>query len=213
LSYNIIISPGDIKKTNSMYFRLARTDRHSKQKKNIMNAKNILLRISDILKLSNNIKELAMYLCKKGFKEKLVRGRTIENLVIACLYYAIRKLSIPITFKEIASENERYIKIMYKKLISTFNLKLPVVNPLIFASRYIRELVLDFNFERKVSDIIQKIPSIVKSGLNPIVLCATIIYLISKAEQVNLSQKKISKITGITETSIRNNVKRIKQYL
>jgi len=200
---------------NLDYFRLAKRDRKSKKKQNISKARIILLRISANLRLSENIKQLGMYLCKKTFKKKNIQGYAIENVVASCLYYACRSFNLPISFKEIVGEtsyNSRIFERSYKMLMATFNLKNPIVNPLVFVSRYVTELGLSFDFERKVLIVIQKIPSVIRSGLNPIVLCASVIYLISKNENIKVKQNEIAKITGITEISIRNNYRKLKLY-
>jgi len=219
ISYTTHIFYNDIKTLNSRFSRLAKIDKtsksHAKKNRSLNSAQNILSRIATNLRLNSNIKELAMFFCRKALKENITRGRTIEGMVIACLYYACRKLSVPISFKEFVAESShdiRHIEKNYKCLVSTFNLKNPIVNPLIFATRYVSELGLSFDFERKVLIVIQKLPSVVKSGLSPIVLCSAVIYLVSKNENIKVKQKEIAKITGITELSIRNNFRKLKQY-
>ena len=220
ISFCTQIFLNDVKNHKSRFFRLVKIDltskRNAKKNRSLISAQKTLSRIGANLKLSNNIRELAMFFCKKAFKENIVRGKSVESMVVSCLYYACRKLSVPVSFKELVKEtlyDERYIQKTYKRLISTFQLKVPLVNPNMFISRYVSELGLSFDIEKKVLTVIQKIPSIVKSGLNPIVLCASVIYLVSKMENINITQKEISRIAGITETSIRNNFRKLKQYV
>jgi transcription initiation factor TFIIIB Brf1 subunit/transcription initiation factor TFIIB len=50
-------------------------------------------------------------------------------------------------------------------------------------------------------------------GQDPKGICATVIYLISKLENINLLQKDIVKVLGITDQTLRNQYKRVKAFI
>ncbi|HEC36738.1 MAG TPA: transcription initiation factor IIB, partial [bacterium] len=75
------------------------------QKRNLLIATTELKRISSNLNLPNHVREEAMRLYIEAFKRKLLRGRSINAMVAACLYLACRKKEIPRTLQEILDES------------------------------------------------------------------------------------------------------------
>ncbi|GAJ22416.1 unnamed protein product, partial [marine sediment metagenome] len=61
---------------------------------------------------------------KEAFKKKLLRGRSINSMIAASIYLAIRLKRIPRTFQEIleeSSENAKDIRRCYRVLIRELN--------------------------------------------------------------------------------------------
>ena len=148
-----------------------------------------------------------MYLFRKAHKNRLLIGRTVEGMAASCLYYACRKLKKPISFKEIVKETSqktKRIQKIYRVLVRTFELKVPIMRPVDYLSKFIADLGLNYDFEKKVRAFIENLPFCLINGYNPIGICAGALYIIGKKEKLNLTQKKLSKVTGMTEATIRN---------
>lgn len=187
------------------------------QKRNLLIASTELKRISTNLNLPIYIRENAMRLYRDAFKKKLLRGRSINAMVAACLYLACRRKKLPRTLQEItdeASANAKDVRRSYTTLIREFNLKSPSTDPISLIPRYINELGLDSEIEQLTT----KILNIYKArfsigGKDPKGLCAGAIYLASKIKNKDTTQQKIVKTVGITEVTLRSRYKELKNKL
>ena len=186
-------------------------------KRNLLIATNELRRLAHILSLPFYIQKAALAVYKKAFQASLLRGRSILCMVAACIYYICKENGIPRTFQEIMREtsgNYKLAKKCYRILINTLNLKVPTYNPVAFVPRYIADLGLNNDVENLTIKIIQSfLTKTSVRGIDPKGLCAGAIYLVSKIKDLKVSQKKIGRIVGVTEVTIRARYKELKNNL
>ena len=69
-------------------------------------ALNEMDKLKDKLALTNAVIEKAAYIYRKAMEKKLVRGRSIQGLVAACLYASCRNTETPRTLDDIAKGNQ-----------------------------------------------------------------------------------------------------------
>ncbi len=182
-------------------------------KRNILIATTELKRIGSNLNLPDHVKKAAIKLYKKAFKRKLLRGRSINGMVAACLYYACREKKIPRTLQEIldqTSVSAKNVRRCYRTIIRELNLKAPSTDPVALIPRFIAELGLNAEAEKKTINILRMfITQYSISGKDPKGLCAGALYLISKAQNHRVSQKEIARLVGVTEVTLRSRYKEI----
>jgi len=187
------------------------------QKRNLLIASTELKRISTNLNLPIYVREDAMRLYREAFKKKLLRGRSINAMVAACLYLACRRKQLPRTLQEItneASANAKDVRRSYSTLIREFNLKSPSTDPVSLIPRYINDLELDSEIEQLTTKILNSYKARFSiSGKDPKGLCAGAIYLASKIKNKDTTQQKIVKTVGITEVTLRSRYKELKNKL
>ena len=187
------------------------------QKRNLLIASTELKRIGTNLNLPNYVREDAMRLYKEAFKRKLLRGRSINAMVAACLYLACRRKEIPRTLQEItneASANDKDVRRSYTTLIREFNLKSPSTDPVSLIPRYINELGLDSEIEQLTIKILKVYSSKYSvSGKDPKGLCAGAIYLACRIRNKDTTQQQIVESIGITEVTLRSRYKELKKKL
>ena len=158
-----------------------------------------------------------MRLYKDAFKNKLLRGRSINAMVAACLYLACRRKKIPRTLQEItneASANAKDVRRSYTTLVKEFNLKSPSTDPVSLVPRYINDLGLDSEIEQlttKILNVYSKKFSV--SGKDPKGLCAGAIYLACRIRNRETTQQQIVESVGITEVTLRSRYKELKTKL
>jgi len=183
------------------------------ESRNLIIALNELRRISNNLNLPKYIKESAFNLYKKAFKLKILKGRTIIGMVIACVYYSCKKMGLPRTFQEILNEspiNKKMVKMCYKTLINNLNLKAPSINPISLIPRFITDLGLNIDIERAAIKLLQS--NLEKNsicGKDPKGFCAGAIYFASKIKHVSISQKVIAQKVGVSEVTLRSRYKEL----
>ena len=182
-------------------------------KRNMLIATTELKRIGSNLNLPDHIKKSAIRLYKEAFKKKLLRGRSINGMVAACLYFACREKKIPRTLQEILDEtliNAKNVRRCYRTLIRELNLKAPSTDPISLIPRYIAELNLDAEIENTTIDILKKfVTNFSTSGKDPKGLCAGALYLVCKIRNKRISQKEIANLVGVTEVTLRSRYKEL----
>ena len=187
--------------------------RMSWDKRNMLIATTELKRIGSNLNLPNHVKKSAIRLYIEAFKRKLLRGRSINGMVAACLYFACREKKIPRTLQEILDEtsvNAKDVRRCYRTLIKELNLKVPSTDPISLIPRYIAELNLDTEDEKTTIKILQTFTSkFSTSGKDPKVLCAGALYLACKIRTKRISQKDIAVLVGVTEVTLRSRYKEL----
>jgi transcription initiation factor TFIIB len=174
-------------------------------KRNMLIATTELKRIGSNLNLPNHVKKAAIRLYIEAFKKKLLRGRSINGMVAACLYFACRERRIPRTLQEILDQtsiNAKNVRRCYRTIIRELNLKAPSTNPISLIPRFVAELNLDAETEKTV-----KMYS--TSGKDPKGLCAGALYLVCKKRDKRISQKEIANVVGVTEVTLRSRYKEL----
>ena len=187
------------------------------QKRNLLIATTELKRISSNLNLPNHVKEEGMRLYIEAFKRKLLRGRSINAMVAACLYLACRKKDIPRTLQEIldeasvtAKDVRRSISILTREL----NFKTQSTDPVALIPRYVSDLKLDSEIEALTKKILTTyISNFSISGKDPKGLCAGAIYLACRIKDLELTQQQIVNSIGVTEVTLRSRYKELKNKL
>jgi len=172
-----------------------------------------LKRIGSNLNLPNHIKKTAIRLYIEAFKKKLLRGRSINGMVAACLYFACRENKIPRTLQEILEEtsiNAKNVRRCYRTIIRELNLKAPSTDPISLVPRFIAELNLDTEAEKATIKVLASfMQRFSTSGKDPKGLCAGAIYLVCKIKEKRISQKEIANAVGVTEVTLRSRYKEL----
>ncbi len=183
------------------------------EKRNMLIATTELKRIGSNLNLPDHIKKSAIRLYKGAFKKKLLRGRSINGMVAACLYFACREKKIPRTLQEILDEtsvNAKNVRRCYRTLIRELNLKVPSTDPISLIPRFIADLNLDADIEKTTINILKTfILKFSTSGKDPKGLCAGALYLVCKIRNKRVSQKEIANLLGVTEVTLRSRYKEL----
>ncbi|MFX1288624.1 MAG: transcription initiation factor IIB family protein [Promethearchaeota archaeon] len=182
-------------------------------KRNMLIATTELKRIGSNLNLPDHVKKTAIRLYIEAFKKKLLRGRSINGMVAACLYFACRERKIPRTLQEIldqTSVNAKNVRRCYRTIIRELNLKAPSTNPISLIPRFVAELSLDAETEKTTINILQSfVTNYSTSGKDPKGLCAGALYLVCKKRDKRISQKEIANIVGVTEVTLRSRYKEL----
>ncbi|MBD3343029.1 MAG: transcription initiation factor IIB [Candidatus Lokiarchaeota archaeon] len=191
--------------------------RMSWDKRNMLIATTELKRIGSNMDLPDHIKKAAIRLYKEAFKKKLLRGRSINGMVAASLYFACREKRFPRTLQEILEQTSispKNVRRCYRTLIRELNLKVPSTDPISLIPRFIAELNLDIQTEKNTIKILNLYMSKYStSGKDPKGLCAGALYLVCKIKNEKISQKEIANLIGVTEVTLRSRYKELKSKL
>ena len=187
------------------------------EKRNLLIATTELKRICSNLNLPNHIKLEAIKLYKDAFKRKLLMGRSINSMIAASIYLAIRLKKIPRTLQEIldeSSENEKDIRRCYRVLIRELNIKSPNTKPSALIPSYLATLKLDSDIEINSTKIVNAYSErFSTSGKDPKGIVAGAIYLACRLKGLELTQKEIAEVVGVTEVTLRSRYKELSTKL
>jgi len=186
----------------------SRTQAHSSADRNLRQALNEMDKLKDKLALTDAVIEKAAYIYRKAMEKKLVRGRSIQGLVAACLYASCRNTETPRTLDDIAKGiniRRKDVARCYRLIFRELELKMPVVDPVKGVSRIASIAKLTEKSKRKAILILEKAKNLgLVAGKDPMGIAAAALYLACISTGEVKSQKEISLASGVTEVTIRN---------
>ncbi len=195
----------------------SRSQTNSSADRNLRQALNEMSKLKDKLSLSDTVIQKSAYIYRKALEKKLVRGRSIQGLVAACLYAACRNTETPRTLQDISNGmnvRKKDIARCYRLIFRELELKMPVVDPIKGVSRIASVAELSEKTKRKAIQILnQAKDSGLVAGKDPMGIAAASLYLACITTGEIKSQKEISIASGITEVTIRNRCAGLRKML
>jgi len=198
--------------------RLRRWDYASQNKANVTNLRkafNELYRLRDKLSLPDSVMEKAAYIYRKALDKKLVRGRSISAMIGSALYAACREVQTPRTLKEIAETmniKKHDLAASYRLLVNELDLKMPVLDSVQNVARIASKIGLSEKTKRSAIEILRKAEeNKISAGKNPMGLAAAALYAACVLNGENKTQRDLSEAASITEVTIRNRYKGLKE--
>ena len=181
--------------------------------RNLRLAMSELRRVSSFLELPSVVRDEASRIYNFVLQRSLVRGRSMESVIAACIYAACRSYNIPRTLDEIsnASEVERKeIGRTYRFIIRKIGLKVTPSSPKDYISRFGSTLHLSPRSQNEALKILNK-PEIFEltSGRGPAGIAAAALYVSALLNDEKKTQREVADIAGITEVTIRNRYKEL----
>jgi len=176
--------------------------------RNLTFALSELDRMASNLDLQKNLRECSAKIYRDAVGAHLIRGRSIEGVAAASLYAACRRYKVPRTLNEIAEVarvDKKEIGRSFRFISRELDLNLNPTKALDFLTRFISELELSTECQNTAKKII-KIAELrgLTSGRGPTGLCAAAIYTASILTKERRTQRKIAKVSQVTEVTVRN---------
>jgi len=195
----------------------SRSQVHEPVDRNFRQAFSELDRLKDKLALSDAVIEKTAYIYRKALEKGLVRGRSIQALIASALYAACRNTETPRTLTDVANGiniKRKDVARCYRLLLRELDLKMPVVDPINVVSRIASIADLSEKTKRKAREFLKEASRLeVSAGKDPMGLAAAALYLACVTMGENTTQKDIANAAGVTEVTIRNRYKGLKEVL
>jgi len=192
----------------------SRSQSSGSEDRNLRLALSELYRLKDKLTISSSVLEKAAYIYRKALDKKLVRGRSISSMIAASLYAACRDTETPRTLKDVAEASNvrrKEISRCYRILHKELEFKMPVVDSIQCIAKISSKLKMTEKTKRyaiKILDETQKRQE--SAGKDPMGLAASALYLSCVKNGVSITQREIADAAGVTEVTIRNRYKGLK---
>ncbi|MGC9079421.1 MAG: transcription initiation factor IIB [Nanopusillaceae archaeon] len=189
----------------------------SSYERNLKLAQQELKRISSFLQLPKQVEETALRLYLEAVEKGLIRGRSIENVVAACVYIACRMHDVARTIDEItnaANIHKKELGRTYKHLVQALGLKISPIDVVEYVHRFSSLLNLPPEVVATAVEIVEKAKQAdITAGRGPAGVAAAAIYLACVKHGIQKTQKDIAEVAGITEVTIRNRYKEMLEKL
>jgi transcription initiation factor TFIIB len=194
-----------------------RSQVHPSLDRNYRQAFSELDRLAEKIHATNTVVEKAAYIYRKAVEKKLVRGRSISEIIAASLYAALRDTETPRNLKDLAEiSNIKRGKLAqaYRLLLKEMDLRMPVRDPAKYISRIASKAGASERTRRRALEILKQAQETNSSaGKDPMGLAAAALYAAAVMEDANQTQKDFAQAAGVTEVTIRNRYKGLKEAL
>jgi len=190
---------------------------HSSADRNLAQAMAELDRLTDMLHIPASIKERAAIVYRKALHNGIVRGRPIVAIAAASLYAACRMSETPRTLKDVSAASrirKKDVARCYRLLVRELDLRMPVEDPVKRISKIATKVEITMPTQQRAVKIINeaKTQGIV-AGKDPMGLAAASLYVACVLEGERKSQKEIAEAANVTEVTVRNRYKGLKEAL
>ncbi|RMD67900.1 hypothetical protein D6817_00215 [Candidatus Pacearchaeota archaeon] len=176
-----------------------------------------LRRVASYLNLPSVIREEASRIYRYVLQRGLVRGRSMESVIAACIYAACRSYNIPRTLDEIAEASDverKEIGRTYRFIIRKLKIKITPSSPKDYILRFASILHLSPRTQNKAFQILKRADvSELTSGRGPAGIAAAALYVAALLNNEKRTQREVADIAGITEVTIRNRYKELTEHL
>jgi len=190
---------------------------HSSEDRNLAQAMAELDRLSDKLHIPPSIKEYAALIYRKTLDKGLVRGRSISAIAAASLYAACRITQTPRTLREITKQSpidKKDVARCYRLMLRELDLQMPKPDAQLRVPKIAAKIGIGENTQRKAVDILKRAEKMkTTAGKDPMGLAAAALYIACVLTDEKRTQKMIADAAGVTEVTIRNRYKGLKESL
>ena len=172
-----------------------------------------LRRVSAFLNLPSVVKDEASRIYQFVLQRGLVRGRSMESVIAACIYAACRSYDIPRTLDEISASSDverKEIGRTYRFIIRKLGIKVTPSSPKDYIHRFASVLKLSPKTQNEALKILKKAEgSELTSGRGPAGIAAAGLYVAALLNNEKKTQREVADVAGITEVTIRNRYKEL----
>jgi transcription initiation factor TFIIB len=177
----------------------------------------LLDKLKDKLGLTPSIVEKTAYTYRKVQEAGLIRGRTIGAVLVACLYISCRELGVSRTIDELAEASNirrKAIAKIYREIVFHLQRKMPQVNCFQCIDKIANKIQLNERTIRHARDLMKKVLELeFSAGKDPMGFAGAVLYVSLQMDGKTIRQVDIADAAGVTEVTIRNRAKELKNQL
>jgi transcription initiation factor TFIIB len=208
-------------RTKSQMYRMRKWQQRSRtqnaRERNLQIALNRMEMICSKLGFPITVSERAATIYRKALANNLVRGRSIEAIVAACIYIANQQLETARTVDDISKVSNlgpKEIGRTYRDIKRRLMIKTPVPDPNIYIDRFCSELGMNSAAKTKAIELVNEADRLeLTHGKSPSGVAAAAIYIAGQLTKQVRTQREIADTTNVTEVTIRNRYKQLTKAL
>ncbi|TBU37838.1 hypothetical protein BD309DRAFT_973156 [Dichomitus squalens] len=183
----------------------------------IANASRKIQQVATALRLSEVVSLAATRLYTLAVEHKFTKGRKSMNVVAVCLYVACRQKEtrnyMLIDFSDLLQVNVFELGHTYLQLVQTLNLRLPLVDPSHYISRFAALLEFGEETHQVAMDAIRLVQRFdrdwMTKGRRPAGICGACLLLAARMNNFRRSVAEIVQVVKIADTTLK---KRLEEF-
>lgn len=177
----------------------------------------LLNRLRDKLSLTSVCIEEASVYYKKALGKSLIKGRSIKEMIVACVYLVCKKTNIPRTLAEISQiveADEIFAARCYRLLMRELKITHVQFKPTIFIRKIADEANISERTARESIDLLLAIQNEnVFSGKNSLSIAAAILYITCRKHRQKISQARIASAANINIMTLRKRLSEVRNVI
>jgi len=189
----------------------------SNRNRNLKIVMDLLNRIKDKLSLTSFCIEDALLHYKKALEKGLVKGRSIKEIIVACVYLVCKKTNIPRTLTEIShivEADEIFSARCYRLLMRELKIASAQFKPSIFIRKIAEEANINERTARESIDSLLAIQNeSVFVGKSSLSIAAAILYITCRKHKQKISQAKIASAANINIMTLRKRLAEVRNVI
>lgn len=179
----------------------------SKRERNQIHAFTRIRQITSSKSLPTQIRDNACSLFRSAQNEDLLRGRSIEGFVAACLYAACRLASVSRTIEEITAasqSSQSEFEAAYDALNRDLGLPVEPTHPREYLPRFADQLDVSSAIERRAGELAEQTETEgILVGRKPSGVAAACLYTAAKEYDESLTQREAAAVASVTPVTLR----------
>ncbi|KAG2002253.1 transcription initiation factor IIB, variant 3 [Coprinopsis cinerea AmutBmut pab1-1] len=184
----------------------------------IANANKKIQSIANVLRLNETVCLAATRLYTLAVEHKFTKGRKSLNVVAVCLYVACRqketKTYMLIDFSDLLQVNVFELGHTYLQLVQTLNLRLPLVDPSHYISRFAALLEFGDETHKVATDAVRLVQRFDRDwmtrGRRPAGICGAALLLAARMNNFRRSVEEIVQVVKIADTTLKKRLDEFK---
>lgn len=176
-----------------------------------------LKRVASLLNIPPAIEEEAARIYRLAITKGLVRGRSMDCVVVGCVYIASRLFNLPRSLNEVTqttNTNKRDVGKTYRFVARELGIRMLPSGPIDYIPKFANKLGFSAETQTKAQEILKIAEdSELTSGRGPTGLAAAALYVASLMTAEKRTQREIADVVGVTEVTIRNRYKEMIEKL
>jgi transcription initiation factor TFIIB len=184
---------------------------HGSQQRNLSIAMSEMERLCSQLGVPRDVRETVAMIYRKALSKRVVRGRSIESVIAACIYLACRIHRIPRRLDEVvakAKRNRKQIGQAVRLVISEVGIHVPLASAIDLIPRIAADLNVKGRTMQEAMEIIKRAKAgYVTIGKDPGGIAGAALYIAGILKEDRHTQRDIAKAARVTEVTIRNRYK------
>jgi len=189
----------------------------SNKNRNLKIVIDLLNRLRDKLSLTSVCIEEASVYYKKALGKSLIKGRSIKEMIVACVYLVCKKTNIPRTLAEISQiveADEIFAARCYRLLMRELKITHVQFKPTIFIRKIADEANISERTARESIDLLLAIQNEnVFSGKNSLSIAAAILYITCRKHRQKISQARIASAANINIMTLRKRLSEVRNVI
>ncbi|KAI5120990.1 hypothetical protein M0805_000451 [Coniferiporia weirii] len=185
----------------------------------IENASRKIRNVAGVLRLSEVVQTAAIRMYTLALEHKFTKGRKNMNVIAVCLYVACRQKEtrkyMLIDFSDLLQVNVFELGHTYLQLVQTLNLRLPLVDPSHYISRFAALLEFGDETPKVAADAVRLVARFdrdwMSRGRRPAGICGACLLLAARMNNFRRSVQEVVQVVKIADTTLKKRLDEFKR--